>query len=479
MDFIINNSSALVEIFVLVTVFYSIIVYLLYKYNKEGLRQNWKNNRCNPLYMPLAGLYDEKGIGFGAAIYENFMNCYWNLTKEFFKILLRPFMYALNIVKNIIRNFYKVIDRLRNQLNKMRNFFLRIAIGVMDRMTNLMSAFIFKFHKIRDTIKRFFAIYKVMLHMIKSISLFFTSAKDGPIGDGARFTMKWAPTMVKFVVGPFSNDYPKLTCPNSSDCCFTGDTNILLNNNKVCAIKDIKVGDLLKNNSKVTCIMIFKSNDTNLYNISEGYVTGSHLININNRWKRVNNVLNKCLYKKTDYVYCLNTSDNLIHTKYNTFRDYNELSGDDDIRCKKLIYNSLNNFDVKNVKIPNYDAGLTKEILIKYLGIDFNCDFKELINKNSNISGFMVIDGSNIDMYNYKGIIISGANIVYENKKWVYVSNSSFSEKTDIKYKYLYNIVTKDNNIYINDIITKDFVCTKNNFVNNLCDCITDYLLNN
>ena len=100
-----------------------------------------------------------------------------------------------------------------------------------------------------------------MLYMVKSISLFFTSARDGPIGDAAKFTMKWAPTMVSFVVGPLSNEYPALQCPNSDSCCFTEDTLIAIspkNNVYYKPISDLNIGDKLKSGSIITSKMILK-----------------------------------------------------------------------------------------------------------------------------------------------------------------------------------------------------------------------------
>ena len=475
-----NNSSAIFEIIVVIIIFYTIVVYLILKYNRKGLQKSWKDNRCNPMYMPLAGVFDEQKLGFSGAIKNNFMNCYWNTTKGYFKILLKPFIYLLSILKNIVKNLYKTIDKLRNQLNQMRNFFLRIAIGVMDKMTNLMSAFIFKFHKIRDTIKRFFAIYKTMLYMIKSISLFFKSAKDGPIGDAANFTMKWAPTMTSFVVGPLSNQYPALQCPNSNSCCFTEDTCISIqpyNGIKFKKISDLKLGDVLKNGSRVTSKMIFRNTEL-LYKIDDGYVTGSHLINKNNKWQKVNNVLTYDENRNDEYVYCINTSDNIIHTKNDIFRDYNEISLNDDIIIRKLIYRSLNSFCDCDVNIPKYMQGFSKDLLFKYLNINSNSNLKDVI-QTRGINSVIQIDASNIDLYHYNGYIFSGATLVFYNNRWEYICNIDKSTRVYDKIKYLYNITTYDSNIYFGDILIKDYDYTKNPYINILSDFITDYILNN
>ena len=44
-------------------------------------------------------------------------------------------------------------------------------------------------------------------------------------------------------------------------------------------------------------------------------------------------------------------------------------------------------------------------------------------------------------MYNYKGIF-SGSTLVFENNKWEYLCNISGIRKSDIKPKYLYNVIT-------------------------------------
>ena len=99
--------------------------------------------------------------------------------------------------------------------------------------------------------------------------------------------------------------------------------------------------------------------------------------------------------------------------------------------------------------------------------------------ENNNILGFIKIDANNIDLYLYESEVMSGANLVYENNKWVYVCNSSKSKLVNNCEKYLYQIVTNDRNVYLDNNRFKDFICIHDHYVITLSDCITEYILNN
>ena len=76
--------------------------------------------------------------------------------------------------------------------------------------------------------------------------------------------------------------------------------------------------------------------------------------------------------------------------------------------------------------------------------------------KNGKVTGIHIFSGKNINMYNYKDIIVSGDHLVYENK-WIRIKNSNMSILTIPEYK-IYCLTTSSGKIEINDILFSDYM---------------------
>jgi len=113
--------------------------------------------------------------------------------------------------------------------------------------------------------------------------------------------------------------------------CFSSNTLLKLNTKEIKKIKDIKLGDILENESKIIGILILDNDDIFYkckkkgYNNSNIYVTGKHYVKYNNKFMPVEKHPE---FKKTNKisscVYNLMTNDNIIHINNMIFWDYND-----------------------------------------------------------------------------------------------------------------------------------------------------------
>jgi hypothetical protein len=74
-----------------------------------------------------------------------------------------------------------------------------------------------------------------------------------------------------------------------------------------------------------------------------------------------------------------------------------------------------------------------------------------------NVIGILEFSAENVDMYNYKEVIVSGSHIVYENNIPILVKDSIHSYKINYRNDKIYCINTKDNIIMINGIKFGDY----------------------
>ena len=103
-----------------------------------------------------------------------------------------------------------------------------------------------------------------------------------------------------------------------------------------------------------------------------------------------------------------------------------------------------------------------------------------LLSSNS-INAIFKFSSKDIDIYNYKGINVSGSHLVLENNKWIRVETSKYANKIKNTQKYIYCLETSDNKIETNNnIIFADYEETLNKDINlKMMKEIFDYLNNN
>ena len=264
----------------------------------KEIRKHWPLYRCNPMYMPLA-----------PNIEENFVYCIQGMQSDFMGYILEPLTYVVSTIGSSIGSSLDDINMARGLMLKIRNFLsgnadliyciiLNMAIEV-QKITNA----------ITDIVGKFVGMLFVAVNMLQGTLLTVESIWNGPPGQ-----------VIQAIGGS----------------CFHPETKIKLKNGNIVCIKDINLGDILENGSRVHSTMkidnsydkedlyIIKNNDVNGENI---YVTGLHLvydkktdkfIKVKDYSKSIKSNL------KTDYLNCLITSDHKICIGGEIFWDWED-----------------------------------------------------------------------------------------------------------------------------------------------------------
>ena len=81
------------------------------------------------------------------------------------------------------------------------------------------------------------------------------------------------------------------------------------------------------------------------------------------------------------------------------------------------------------------------------------------------VKGVLACSSKGIEMYSYKGIIVSGDHLVKENHIWIRVCDSYESKKINYNENILYCLVTENNIINIDNIIFADYIETSDVFI--------------
>ena len=329
----------------------------------QVVRSDWPNQRCNPAFMPFAGLIvnpsDKTKLEFTS---DNFNDCIMETLKFVVEIAIQPLYFAVQVIQKAVDSIIASIDRLRMLISSLRKQFDSIIKKMYEAISNLIIAFLNFVIKMKDSVAKingilttalytlfgsymalqsmFLVVIDMIIIILISIAVFcllFLVLSFIPFF-GSFFKITWGVIVVIMIaimipVGMF--EYAMLqimdmSTPPLPDIpgCFDEDT--IVENGKT--IKDINVNDILCDGSVVTAVIKFAADDQNIYNLYGVLVTGEHRVfHPILEWIKVKNhpaSIHVPDFNKP-FVYCLNTTKKTFMVGDTLYSDWDDI--DDDV----------------------------------------------------------------------------------------------------------------------------------------------------
>ena len=259
------------------------------------IKKNWPEYRCNPIYMPLS---DD--------ISADFTYCVQSSQINLMGYLLQPLTYLISSITSIGSEFNDNLNVVRSMFGSIRTFIGNIVENVFGVFSNIVIEFQTITIGIKDMMGKLIAILVTFLYMLDGANLTMESAWSGPPGQ-----------MVQAL-------------------CFHPETQIQLQNSKVVSMKNLELGNLLYNDSKIHAIIQIDNRDIKepLYKIHSGvdneyiYVTGSHFIwdKYSNTFVQVKNYKDAIKQDeiKSESLICLMTTNHRITIGQHIFWDWDD-----------------------------------------------------------------------------------------------------------------------------------------------------------
>ena len=298
-----------------ITIF--IIFLLLFLFNilsagAKEIKENWPEYRCNPMMMPFAKKFGNMDPN------DNFTYCVQNMQANYMGTILQPVTHSLGMMGGLAGDLGTGINSVRH----MFDFIRKSLSGIIGKIYNTFLNIIIEFQKslisLNDMVNKIMGLMYTLMYTMEGTVHAMKSGWNGPPG-----------SMLQ-ALG-----------------CFDPDTNVQLNNDTFIKMKELHLGDILKNGSTVDGMMIYNNIDSSgnsiqpSYEIPNGemdetvYVTGSHLVWDGDKFNYSKHHPKAILSEKKSRVFCcLCTSDNIIQLGENKFWDYNDT---EEMR-KDLIY---------------------------------------------------------------------------------------------------------------------------------------------
>ncbi len=225
-------------------------------------------------------------------------------------------------------------------------------------------------------------------------------------------------------------------------------------------IKDLKINSKLKDGSLVTCTFILNSSQQKMYSLNNVIVSGNHKVYYNQQFISVeNHPLSKPLeqYKKP-FIYCINTSNKIIHINNMIFSDWDEIDCHDIRELNEkystffnepLQVNNLHDF-LESGFIENTKVELEDGTIIPIEELEIN----NILSSGEIIRGKVEIKADDLPLYEY--FIENKRYIGGPNLQILHHTNTILDTfelvKTQIlkKENKLYHVVTNTGTITIN-----------------------------
>jgi hypothetical protein len=464
---------------VLLCIFITIILLLLITYclimkNVQPIINDWPNQRCKLNIIPFAGLITRPtGVSILDYTKDNFTYCAQNILTNISEVSIEPLTYVVSTLNSIATEIEDEIQSIRTMINTIRNLFQEISQEIMGRIMNCMIPLQQIIISFKDLIAKvegsmtaalftLFGSYYTLQSLMGAIVEFIIGIL---IALSAIITIMWilpftwgaaavntaiyiAIAVPLALILAFMMDFlhiqSNLSIPTIK--CFDKNTLIKMNNGKNKKIKNIKIGDILFKNNSVTGFIKVTTKGSDMYNLNNIIVSGSHLVKYENKWILTSDHPSaiKLISYDEPYLYCLNTNNKTIQINNITFMDWDEI---DEVNIIE-INNNYNEFPIHKLQdIHIYlDSGFKKNTNIKLHNQTYKQikDIKvgDLLENEIIVYGIVIINGNTLNkQFKYN----LGNNIIIEGGPTLLLSDN---ENKYNRLSLVSNIINKHNKLY-------------------------------
>jgi hypothetical protein len=489
---------------VIVLVIVTLVLLILCSYcyvmiNVAPIKNDWQNQRCKPYIIPFAGIINKPdNMSMSDFTSQNFAYCQQSILTSVSGMLLQPITFITNMLNGILNDVKNAINSIRAMFDKVRTFIETVITEIMGRIMNMMIPLQQIIIGMKDmmgkmqgalttglftTLGAFYtmqalmgAIAELIIVILIALAAIVMGLWAVPVTWGAASAMTavfLAISVPMSIVLAFMLDYlkvkPDLSIPKIK--CFDKNTLLLMQDSSQKKIIDIRVGDVLENDNKVTATIKVDVKGSEMYNVNGVIVSDSHVVEYNKRWIHVSqhpHALKLGMYVEP-HLYCLNTSKKTITINKTVFTDWDELC-ENDIECitknnteimsnTSDIHKYLDGGFVGNTHIT-LKGGSTKEIRNIIVG--------DVLENNEIVYGIVEVDGIDLkNQYRYhlgNNVVTGGPNLNVCDKTKPFTSTLNLDktciEVQDTNENVLYHLLTNTQTFYVGKLKFYDYNST-------------------
>lgn len=142
----------------------------------KNIQDNWALYRCNPLVIPMAGI-------FGHDPQKTFEFCSQNYNMNFSQYILDPFKYIISNISNFGTDIGSVMGGFGNLAGSSNSGIFSIVTNLWGTATNILVSFQIILIGLKDTFSKIIGTLITFLYILKGIEIITPSALLTPPGE--------------------------------------------------------------------------------------------------------------------------------------------------------------------------------------------------------------------------------------------------------------------------------------------------------
>ena len=119
-------------------------------FSVKRLTDNWDQHRCDPMYMPFAGV-----VKPDISSEENFTYCSNSMAGHYFSFLTDGIDQYSDVLADSLGSLAEPLSGFRDVIGNIRGFMLKFASATFSKTATSVSVFVHYLIKIQDVLKRF------------------------------------------------------------------------------------------------------------------------------------------------------------------------------------------------------------------------------------------------------------------------------------------------------------------------------------
>ena len=150
--------------------------YLKVRANSNFIRENWSTYRCNPSYMPFAGMVMQPtNMSKSDYAQMNFEYCFQNIMNGVATSFMEPLYYTQSVAGSILHGIANALNSVRELINNIRNAISSVIADIMGRTLNVMQPIMHIIIKVRDVIGKMQGLVTTKLYTVYAVYLMLLS----------------------------------------------------------------------------------------------------------------------------------------------------------------------------------------------------------------------------------------------------------------------------------------------------------------
>ena len=143
--------------------------YLKIRANANMIRNNWIKYRCNPAYIPFAGMIMKPKDSFSDKFEYtnvNFEYCVQNELKSISSTFTEPLYYTQSVVTSTLHGIANALNDMRTLINNIRDAVSSVIADIMSRILNIMQPVVMMLLSVRDMMGKIQGIMTTSLYTL-------------------------------------------------------------------------------------------------------------------------------------------------------------------------------------------------------------------------------------------------------------------------------------------------------------------------